>query len=541
MQLEFLRSLRLPSSVKQRLGALPPNLYKIYDENCSQKLESYQEEERRIVEGAFRFLLCAQGKLKTRGFLKALSVLDPENGPLSPDVLLDLCFNFIDIDYQLDVFRFAHLSVREYLEARNDYDQTSNHALAAECCLRLLCSYEVVERYKFIGLVRPKPITSDYPYFWSESYRLLTEFHGYACIHWAFHLASSGNFRMASPLKELSYAFMMDHQNVTSKAYCVWSKDTWHHRYRWAFSGKPVVELFSALGYAVKNPVADYLFAACVWGSDELMEKRIRAPRISGEVIYDSGKALSIATKFGRYTAVQLLLEHGASLEWVDHWGRTALPCSVSARSLQKCQVLVEIDAGHTANNDGKTPLGWAVMNSDLEMTRMLLRYGACVEAGNSLSRKGPLAIGIKNGGVEIAQILLEKGADPNARDLIDRAPLLFTVKKTDLEMKRSRYGLATAIKNGAVELAQVLLDHGADPNEHHNRYDSPVWMAAKFGDLKMLRMLFNCGARAPTEYKFSEDKKYPLFVSYFNADVAKLLQEHGCTFEEEFEPEEDN
>ena len=559
MQLEFLCSLRVPSLVKQRLGMLPPNLQKIYEENYSQKLESYQEEERRIVVNAFRFLLCVRGKLHTGGLLQALSVFNPENPPLSPDLLLDLCFNFIDVDHQLDVFRFAHLSVREYLEAKTDYERTSNHALAAECCVRLLASAEIIERYEFVdhfytpfpfgnlgflpflerafetvaqngvkSLVRPKLVTP------TED-TLLTEFHKYACVHWAFHLASSGGFRIACPLKDLSYTFMMDHQYATSKAYCVWSEDTCRHWYSLDRVDKKLMEeLLGALGIdgifsakesfnpkefsdqwrgggtgqaaaggdaarlcnepcAVKYSIAaDYLFAACVWGFGDLLEIRIRAGLnfTNGQVLRYSGRALFTATKFGNYAAVRLLLEQGAVVEWTDFDGRTALCQSVIARSLPTCEALLErgADPG-ISDKQGNTPLCWAVYNSDLEMMKMLLRYEAGINGKDGHFSNRPLVCAVAYGGLEVAQ---------------------------------------------------VLLNHGADPNTYDDWYDSPLHCAAMKGDLEMMRMLLNYGARAPTNLKRSKGNRNPYIQVQdpIIKNATNLLREHGCTFEDEDEDE---
>ena len=333
MQLEFLCSLKLPSLVKQRLGMLPPNLQKIYDETYSQKLDSYQKEERQTVKNAFRFLLCAQEELSTGSLLKALSVLDPENQPLSPDLLLDLCFNFIDVYSQLNVFRFAHLSVREYLESRSDFERTGNHALAAESCIRLLSSDEVVQRDGCIGHIATDetidPTLWEYPTFGpgptfgADPALRPTDFHEYACFHWSFHLSSSGNFRLTSPLRDTSYAFMMDHHQATSDAYWVWNRDAywccinmWHGGYN---------ELRDQLRWAISSIVAaDYLFAACVWGFEDILKIRIRAALdpINGQVIHDNGRALFLAARFGKYTAVRLLLEHGADPKW-SSLGRT--------------------------------------------------------------------------------------------------------------------------------------------------------------------------------------------------------------------------
>ena len=503
-QLEFLCSLKLPSLVKQRLGRLPPNLQKIYDENYSQKLDSYQKEERQIVQNAFRFLLCAQEKLSTGGLLKALSFLDPKNPPLSPGLLLDLCFNFIDVDSELDVFRFVHLSVREYLESKDGYERTSNHALAAECCLRFLSSDEIVKRSGCVGRIATDETTE--PTFCKDTALRLAGFHGYACIHWSFHLASSGNFRLTSPLKDTSYAFMMDHHQATSDAYWVWSRDVY-----WCCLNMSYSEyngLKDELRWALSSHVAaDYLFAACVWGFEDILHIRIRAALnpIHGLVIHDSGRALALAANFGRCTAVRLLLEHGADPKWSSP-GRTSLIELVKMRSPEVFQVMFP---DQSANDETKTLLTWAVTNGDLEMTRMLLRNKACVD--DTKLEDWLLATAVDRRVMEIGGVFSKSGADPNKRSLLQQA-----------------------IQTGRSDIAWLLLEYGADPNADYNWWGSPVWFAAGKGGLKMLRMLFCWGARAPTECRENNTRKHPLSLvqECLNADVVQLLQEHGCTFE---------
>lgn len=56
----------------------------------------------------------------------------------SAEDLVDLCSSFVVLDTELDIFRFAHLSVREFLETKSDYEPDKNHALVAELCLRYL-------------------------------------------------------------------------------------------------------------------------------------------------------------------------------------------------------------------------------------------------------------------------------------------------------------------------------------------------------------------------------------------------------------------
>ena len=59
---------------------------------------------------------------------------------VSRDQILDICCNLVVFDTTLDTFRFVHLSVREFLEKRQEYNSTITNSLAAEACLLGLVS-----------------------------------------------------------------------------------------------------------------------------------------------------------------------------------------------------------------------------------------------------------------------------------------------------------------------------------------------------------------------------------------------------------------
>ncbi len=81
-----------------------------------------------------------QTPLRHKDFIHALSFCADNRVTLSAEDLLDLYCNFVVLDTEIDVFRFAHLSVREYLEIKAGYDSESSHALAAQFCLKYLCT-----------------------------------------------------------------------------------------------------------------------------------------------------------------------------------------------------------------------------------------------------------------------------------------------------------------------------------------------------------------------------------------------------------------
>lgn len=143
MQLQYLCSFELDNDVRSSLGQLPPDLNTLYDKLYRFLFTKLGRVEATVFENALHWLLCARRTLKTGEFLCAVLV-NPESGRsagvTSKDLVLKICNNFIVFDPQLDTFRFAHLSVREYLEQKTEYSSSVTNAIAAEICLRTVLS-----------------------------------------------------------------------------------------------------------------------------------------------------------------------------------------------------------------------------------------------------------------------------------------------------------------------------------------------------------------------------------------------------------------
>ena len=91
---------------------------------------------KRLAENAMKWLMRAQRPLNADEFLDAIPLESGGNRiSLSPIQLLDMCCDLVILDRDSNIFRFAHLSVQEYLEDRAGYSQTDVNPLAAERCL----------------------------------------------------------------------------------------------------------------------------------------------------------------------------------------------------------------------------------------------------------------------------------------------------------------------------------------------------------------------------------------------------------------------
>ncbi|KAK4237901.1 hypothetical protein C8A03DRAFT_34145, partial [Achaetomium macrosporum] len=138
LQLQALCDLSSDAAVRERIGRLPPTLEDLYRESL-EKLDNYQAEaDRKYARRILGWLLCARRKLNSDEFLTAVSIAVPSGGLLTKAQVLGLCHNFVIFDQALDTFRFAHLSVREFLEKQVAYASSLINAWAAEACLLTL-------------------------------------------------------------------------------------------------------------------------------------------------------------------------------------------------------------------------------------------------------------------------------------------------------------------------------------------------------------------------------------------------------------------
>jgi predicted nucleic acid-binding protein len=141
LQLQNLTSFKLDADIRNRLGKLPSTLEDLYADHYEILSTSLDEFGKAIVMNVLSWLLCAQRTMKTMEFLAAISITPGvSHEPVSREQVLDICNNLVIFDAQLDTFRFAHLSVREFLEKQAAFSITFTNTLVAEICISHLLS-----------------------------------------------------------------------------------------------------------------------------------------------------------------------------------------------------------------------------------------------------------------------------------------------------------------------------------------------------------------------------------------------------------------
>jgi ankyrin repeat protein len=188
---------------------------------------------------------------------------------------------------------------------------------------------------------------------------------------------------------------------------------------------------------------------------------------------------LLIASRDGRFTAAQALLNHGAN-----------------------------VDAGDSLGN---TPLHDPSRRGDYKIARLLLEHGADVNS-KTIGNETPLRLlAGESGNLEVAQLLLEHGADPSIRS------------------GTGRDSLYMALRNGRSGLAQLLLKHGADPNTRDFYGRTLLHVASKLGDLNVAQGLLELGVDVNSHDKGGQTPLQVAGNDSANGQVVQLLLKHGA------------
>lgn len=116
---------------------------KIYKELYEHNIQELDEEQADVIRKVLSLLLVAKVPLRTSELCQL--VCAPEESDMSIETVLDMCFDLVRLDTIQDHFRFSHLSVREFLEKReNEFGQASMHGMATRACLASLSSSKTI-------------------------------------------------------------------------------------------------------------------------------------------------------------------------------------------------------------------------------------------------------------------------------------------------------------------------------------------------------------------------------------------------------------
>ena len=276
------------------------------------------------------------------------------------------------------------------------------------------------------------------------------------------------------------------------------------------------------------------LWLATINGNAAIVERLLDAGADARAARADNGETtLMIAARAGHVEVMKVLLDHGANVNAVEsHRGQTALMWAAAEKHPAAVELLLEAGADVKARSARTelTPLMFAIRAGDIETTRLLLDVGDLTETasdGTSL-----LMLAVLNANFELANFLLERGADPNVDD--PHGSPLFVLTWLRSAVNRSLTSILVRTPSGnmdSFDLGRALLTHGADIDARIEGKDpEPVEDEEETAQSRRRRR-WRPDHLAIGPYYLSFAGATPFYIAAINCDVPymKFLADNGA------------
>ena len=524
IQLEYLCTLKTKRDIENRLGQLPPKLIDMYGELFRRRTEPYGPEQRRILDVALSSLLLPIRPSATV-FARMLFANEEDesndgddssggnessdkddsasgseadssaSGPVNRaravqgrEAVTELCFNLVVFDSTSSVFRFAHTSVQDYLLMHeNGYyaSQDLNSSRVAEHCISLLLHVpdqihkkdqtflqsELQQKQTDCITRSGDGKTTDISFWYVQPSRAnsrtrLERTLAWVQDEWGFFVSSSREYRGKLPLRDLEVRLqqkiiLQPWELVNPRIFfsaCHYGLesfvDTWTETQPHLIN----VRLLPAADKKNKKLLGTGLQHACIGGDSGIVERLID----QGAVVdyYSQGtpktNALCIALQHRNTTITKLLLGKGASPSFA-------------------------LDA------DVRFPLHSFILDGykdALSLVQMLVEHGADVDLVDDWGDTA-IALAVGNENLEVVHLLLQKKA---------KATLVLSTKHKTTSMLITATRIRTTPEQ-SLKMAQLMLEHGLDVNFRTATGATPLWRAARNGNLGVARLLLEHGA----------------------------------------------
>ncbi|KAF0316111.1 ankyrin repeat protein [Colletotrichum asianum] len=557
LQIQSFRSLKLAADVRGRLGALPGTLEEAYWE-IFEHIQASGEHAAKLATFTFQWLLCARWAVEWDSFAAIASSHLADGYTFEASEVLDVCSNLVVQRPEARTIELAHLSVREFLESVNSrglhmYLPLESNQSIATACMGHIQKLSISWTQELTNLeVQPQSYNDSYTVEKLSQQMTESKSHYYIILEWFHHVEASRGLRILDPMKTLVLEFIFDcnKSGNTSHVFQGWCKamrDTrissytideraiqpkgqpvwfaialgWpeivkeYFEYRSLFSEQEAPDLLSNLarGSLVKEDAQHKVPRSDLSLMTEQLEYAINnnekdiAEHIASYLgVEAEAEAIVYAAKSGHVKMLRVLADHSkvallaAGNRAIEAAAQEYLACR-GGDWVDTAGAIAFLLENKVTVKSGETLLRRAVLYEQTDLVRTLLNYDV-----GSAARCAALATAVSNGDLQTAQLLLDHGAEPSDKSAVIRALNQNTpVAAANLIkagfgidgrfLDKARTPLHFAAEKGFTEVVQNLVERRAPLNVRDVDQKTPLHLAAERGYSNCVSLLLQHGA----------------------------------------------
>ncbi|CAC5358030.1 unnamed protein product [Mytilus coruscus] len=241
------------------------------------------------------------------------------------------------------------------------------------------------------------------------------------------------------------------------------------------------------------------------------------------------------ASMNGHHKIAQLLLSNGAKINQSDNEKYTPLLDSCNNGYVKVVEILLKRKANvNSCDKYSWSPLHMAASDGNADLIKLLIQHKAEVnkQMNNGMT---PLYLACHGGHLLASKLLLESKADvkkcDNERCDFKYIEIVLVLLENGAEVndhdEHGRTALYFAAKDGNTELILILIEHEADVNVQLNNGMTPIYIASEHDHLEAVKMLLSNKADIN---KCEENGWSPLHVAAHanHKEIVAYLCDHG-------------
>ena len=265
------------------------------------------------------------------------------------------------------------------------------------------------------------------------------------------------------------------------------------------FSTQLAVALLSLLASALAQAAPSEIATAAEHRDKEALRALIQKHADVNTPQPDGATALHWAAHWNDLESVNVLLAAGAKPNAANRYGTTPLSEAAAAGSARIVEALLRAgaDAKTLTTADGETVLMTAARAGNIEVVKALLDHGADVNAKENYRGQTALMWAAAERHAAIVKILLDHGADWRIQS-VSRETRLPKLSAASSVTPFARGGLTAflfAAREGDIETAKVMLDHGVDIDQGDVDNTSALVVSALNKHYSFAKFLLDRGA----------------------------------------------